>query len=97
MRWAAVIEYIQDTVKIAEVRPSHRAYLTSLLDAGKLVCAGPFLDDYGALIVYEADTREGAEECILGDPFHSNGIFVKWTVRPWKPVFANTALLPPNV
>jgi uncharacterized protein YciI len=96
MKWAAVIEYIQDTAKVAEFRPAHRAHLNSLLEAGKLVCAGPFLDDFGALIVYEAETREGAEESILADPFHTNGIFVKWTVRPWKTVFGNPALLPPN-
>jgi uncharacterized protein YciI len=96
MKWAAVIEYIQDTVKIGEIRPSHRAYLNSLLEAGKLVCAGPFLDDFGALIVYEAETRKAAEEIILADPFNTNGIFVRWTVRPWKTVFANPQLLPPN-
>jgi len=96
MKWAAVIEYISDTAKIAEIRPSHRAYLASLLDSGKLVCAGPFLDDFGALIVYEAETMEAAEAILKGDPFHANSIFVKWTIRPWKTVFANPALLPPN-
>ena len=95
MKWAAVIEYIQDTAKIGEHRPAHRAYLNSLHEAGKLVCSGPFLDDFGALIVYEADTREGAEACIVGDPFHANGVFVRWTVRPWKMVFSNPRLMPP--
>ena len=65
MKWAAVIEYIADPSKVAEVRPHHRVYLTGLLEAGKLVCAGPFLDDFGALIVYEAFShhlmRHGAE------------------------------------
>lgn len=97
MKWAAVIEYIRDPVKVNEVRPLHRAYLTSLLESGKLVCAGPFTDDFGALIVYEAETRESAEELICGDPFHANGIFVKWDVHPWKTVFGNPKLLPPNV
>ena len=30
MKFAAVIEYIQDKAKIAEVRPVHRQYLLSL-------------------------------------------------------------------
>ncbi|MGL6075882.1 MAG: YciI family protein [Fimbriiglobus sp.] len=96
MKYAAVIEYISDTAKVGEIRPLHRAYLTSLQEAGKLVVAGPFLDDFGSLIVYEANSPEEAEELIRNDPFHANGIFVRWTVRPWKTVFGNPQLLPPN-
>ena len=33
------------------VRPAHRAYLTELKAAGKLVAAGPFTDQTGALLV----------------------------------------------
>ena len=96
MKWAAVIEYIPDVAKVSEHRPAHRVYLTSLFDAGKLVCGGPFLDDWGAIIVYEAESKAAAEELIRADPFHTNGIFVRWDVRPWKTVFANPNLLPPN-
>jgi uncharacterized protein YciI len=96
MKWAAVIQYVPDPARVNEVRPTHRAYLTSLLEAGKLVCAGPFTDDFGALIVYEADSREAAEELIRNDPFHAAGIFVRWDVRPWKCVLGNPQLLPPN-
>lgn len=96
MKWAAVIEYITDAVKVDSIRPHHRAYLTSLLESGKLVCSGPFTDGYGALIVYEAETREGAEELLRGDPFHANGVFVKWEIRPWKCLFGNPELLPPK-
>lgn len=46
--------------------------------------------------MYEADTQEAAEGLIRNDPFHAAGVFVRWDVRPWKPVFANLALLPPN-
>lgn len=94
MIWAAVIEYIQEPAKVSEVRPEHRAYLTSLMEAGQLVCAGPFTDDFGALIVYEAETAEAAEELIRNDPFHKAGIFVRWNLHPWKVVFANHRLLP---
>ncbi len=96
MKWAAVISYLQDPAVVGSHRPNHRAYLTSLLEAGKLVAAGPFTDDSGALIVYEAEDRAGAEELIRNDPFHAAGVFLKWDVRPWKTVFANPQLLPPN-
>lgn len=93
MKWAALIEYIQDVAKVNEIRPAHRAYLSSLIEADKLACSGPLTDGYGALIVYEAETKEAAEETLRGDPFYKNGIFVKWTIHPWNMVFANPRLL----
>ena len=94
MKFAAVIEYIQDKEKIQSIRPTHRQYLTSLLAKGQLAAAGPFLDDYGALIVYEANTPEEAETLLKGDPFHAGGVFVKWVIRPWNTVMANRELFP---
>lgn len=94
MKFAAVIEYIGDKEKIAALRPTHREYLKSLVQQGKLAISGPFLDDYGALIVYEASTAEEAEASLKGDPFHAAGVFVRWTIRPWNPVVCNRDLLP---
>lgn len=94
MKFAAVIDYLQDPGKVAEIRPSHRQYLTSLLEKGQLVAAGPLTDDSGALIIYEAATSDDAEKLIRADPFFAAGIFLKWKLLPWKPVFANKELLP---
>jgi uncharacterized protein YciI len=94
MKFAAVIEYTQDKEKIERIRPLHRQYLRGLLEAGNMFATGPFMDDYGALIVYEADSFEKAEEFLRGDPFHANGVFVQWTIRPWKVVMGNPALMP---
>jgi uncharacterized protein len=94
MKFAAVIEYIQDKEKIAALRPVHRQYLTSLKEKGQLAASGPFTDDYGALIVYEAATKEEAEKLLRGDPFCESGIFVRWTIRPWNTVLANRDLFP---
>lgn len=94
MKFAATIEYISDKDKIGELRPAHRQYLSGLLEAGKLFCAGPFLDDFGALIIYEAETAEEAETLIANDPFRAGGVFVRWTVRPWKTVMGNASMMP---
>ncbi len=94
MKFAAVIEYIQDKDKIAQIRPVHREYLKSLLEKGQLAISGPFMDDSGALIVYEADTDDDAEALLQGDPFHQNGIFLSYEIRPWNPVMANKDLFP---
>ena len=94
VKYAAVIEYSQDKPKVEAARPAHRAYLTSLVEKNQLFASGPFEDGYGALIIYEADSPEGAEALIKADPFHAAGVFVRWTVRPWKMVFANPRLMP---
>ncbi len=94
MKVAAIIEYAQDKARIAEVRPVHRQYLAGLREQGQLVASGPFTDDSGALIIYEAESREAAELLLQGDPFCKTGIFVKYQLRPWNPVIANRDLLP---
>ena len=94
MKYAALIEYIADKEKIGSIRPAHRAYLTKLLGEGKLAIAGPFTDDYGAMIVYEASSPEEALAFLQADPFHAAGVFVRWTIRPWNTVMANRELLP---
>ena len=94
MKFAAIIEYIQDRDKIQSVRPVHRQYLATLKERGQLAASGPFTDDWGALIVYEAGSKEAAEKLLQGDPFCQNGIFVHWTIRPWNTVIANRELFP---
>ncbi len=94
MKFAAVIAYSQDKAKVDAFRPVHRQYLTKLRDEGKLAISGPFMDNYGALIVYEAETAELAESYLKGDPFHTNGIFLQSQIRPWNVVIGNPALLP---
>ena len=94
MKFAAIIEYAQDRARIAELRPVHRQYLATLREQGRLAASGPFTDDSGALIVYEAASAEEAESILRGDPFYQNGIFVRYQLRPWNPVIANRELFP---
>lgn len=94
MKFAALIEYSQDQALVSAHRPAHRAYLTSLVEKNQLFASGPTEDGYGALIVYEADTPEAVEALIAADPFNAAGVFLKWTVRPWKVVFFNANLAP---
>jgi uncharacterized protein YciI len=94
MKFAAIIEYSQDKAKIQELRPTHRQYLASLMERGQLAASGPFTDDSGALIIYEANSREEADKLLHGDPFHQNGIFLRYQLRPWNPVIVNRELFP---
>jgi uncharacterized protein YciI len=94
MKFAAVIEYSTDQELVQQHRPAHRAYLTGLVAKDQLFASGPFHDGYGALIIYEAESAEAAEALLKADPFHAAGVFVRWTVRPWKMVFSNPRLMP---
>jgi uncharacterized protein len=88
MKYAAIIEYLQDKAKVDAIRPVHRQYLASLKERGQLAVSGPFTDGSGALIVYQANSPEEAEALLKGDPFFQNGIFLSWKLRPWNPVIA---------
>jgi uncharacterized protein YciI len=94
VKYAAVIEYNQDKALVDSHRPAHRAYLTSLIEKNQLFASGPTEDNYGALIIYEADSPEAVEGLMRADPFFAAGVFLKWTVRPWKMVFFNPNLAP---
>jgi uncharacterized protein YciI len=94
MKFAAIIEYIKDKEKIGTIRPTHRQYLTSLKEKGQLVACGPFTDDSGALIIYEAASAQEAEAILKADPFNQNGVFIHWQLRPWNAVMANRELFP---
>lgn len=86
MKFATVFEYGNQHL-IAEVRPTHREYLTALKEQGKLFASGPFEDDSGALIIYEAESAEEAAALIEGDPFRAAGVFASYTMKPWRQVF----------
>lgn len=94
MIYAVLYDYTRSTEKIAQVRPAHRHHLTKLLESGNLLAAGPCTDDSGALIIYQAEDETQLRTFIHDDPFHREGIFLRWQIRPWKPVFGNRALLP---
>ena len=86
MKFAVIFSYANSET-IAEIRPAHREYLAALKANGKLAASGPFLDNSGALIIYEADSDEEVQQLISGDPFHKSGIFASYLIRPWVQVF----------
>ena len=85
MKYVAVIDY-DNHEQIAATRPAHREYLTSLKERGRIVASGPFEDDSGALIIYEADSADDVESMIREDPFSKAGVFASYTLKPWRQV-----------
>ena len=71
-----------------EARPEHRVYLKSLLDEGKLVESGPFADDSGALLIYEADSEAELGSWLSEDPYaKADGVIAETVVKEWIRVF----------
>lgn len=89
--FAATLTYVDDAERIAKVRPTHREYLQTLLDDGKLHESGPFTDDSGALIVYSADSEAEAKELLANDPFTTGGVIAQATLKEWKVVFSSVS------
>ena len=67
-------------------RPAHLDYLERLQQQDRLICAGPFTDKAGSLVIIEADTMEEAERIANGDPYVTQGIFERVEIHPFKRV-----------
>jgi uncharacterized protein YciI len=54
--YAVTIAY-RDRELRDQVRPAHREYLKARFEEGSLVESGPFMDDSGALLIYDVETE----------------------------------------
>jgi uncharacterized protein YciI len=85
-RYAVTITYGDKSARDA-ARPSHREYLKSLFDQGKVIFSGPFADDEGALIVYECADEAAARAQLAADPFSQTpGVVAETQIREWRQV-----------
>lgn len=84
----AVTITFDDMTARDEARPAHRAYLKSLFDQGKLLESGPFADDTGALLIYEADSESELDSWLAEDPYATtDGVIAETVVKEWIRVF----------
>jgi uncharacterized protein len=66
-------------------RPAHRRHLTELHRDGRLLMAGPWADDSGALLVFDTDER-GVREIMAGDPYYTTPGVTVAALRHWQPI-----------
>lgn len=90
------VEYTYDPAKdetIAEVRPTHRAWLAGLFEQGTLKASGPLVgvEPGGALIIVEAESSDDALGLLEADPFFAAGVITKRSARAWNPVIGPRA------
>jgi uncharacterized protein len=84
--FAALIEFTENEELRLQTRPSHREYLRRLFDAGNLAISGPWADDTGALIVYDADDMAEAQRILDADPYRSAGVIANARLKEWRVV-----------
>lgn len=74
------------------LRPGHRERLAELAADGRLLGAGPWSDDSGALLVFVVDTREQLDGILAGDPYYAAAGVTIASVEEWNPVTRHHAL-----
>ena len=85
----AVMITFGDAALRDKVRPAHREFLRAQLDAGHLVQSGPFVDDTGALLIYEAESEEALRGIVAEDPYSQNeGIVANLVIKEWNTVIS---------
>ena len=70
-----------------EVRPAHLEYLAALKADGKLVAAGPFADQTGALLVYDVADEAELRDILAKDPYTPADVYEIATLAEWQPLF----------
>ena len=83
--------------KRSAARPAHLKRVQEIIDAGRVVLAGPLpnIDSPdpgpagmgGSLIVAEFESLDAAKAWIDADPYVTQGVFARVTVKPFKQVF----------
>ncbi len=97
MHYAIISEDVPGSLPLRQAaRPDHLARIQALLDAGRLLAAGPHpavdAEDpgtagfTGSLIIAEFDSLEDATAWADADPYAAAGVYSKVLVKPYKVV-----------
>ncbi len=80
-----------DSVERGRIQAAHLKNIGKLADAGKLIVAGPFLDDQDirGIFIFNVESVEEAEKLTATDPAIQAGV-LKMELHPW---FGTAALI----
>ncbi len=82
------IRYIPEaTERRLAARPAHRAFLTELHDAGKLIDAGPTADQLGAYLIYRCADVAELSQIRQQDPYPADS-YETVSISEWLPLFS---------
>ena len=89
--YAVQLTFSDDPARLAQ-RPAHRELLAGHAAAGRLLAAGPWSDDSGAMLVFLVETRAELDEILAADPYFSTPGVTVTGVHEWNPVTRHSAL-----
>ena len=64
----------------ADLLHEHIEHLKQLSQSGYLLVCGPFVDDFGAMLVIQAKSEFDAEKLIQSDPFIKNVYYRSYSI-----------------
>lgn len=74
----------QDSLELVKLQDGHMANIAKLVNEGKLILAGPFLDDgkMRGIFVFDVATESEARNLVNSDPMVKSGRMV-YEIHPW--------------
>jgi hypothetical protein len=89
--YAVQLSFSDDPARL-EHRPAHRERLAALVTEGRLLAAGPWSDESGALLVFLVDDRDGLDAILAADDYYTAPGVTVSGVHEWHPVTRHPAL-----
>lgn len=84
-RYVLQLAFDGDPRRLA-ARPAHREHLRRLKEDGRLVTAGPWADDSGALHVYEVADEAELRDILRRDPYTAVNGYDIVLLKEWTPI-----------
>src|SRR6478735_1601852 len=89
--YAVQLAFSDDPARL-EHRPGHRERLAGLADEGRVLAAGPWTDESGALLVFLVDDREALDAILDADAYYTGPGVTIAGIHEWYPVTRHEAL-----
>ena len=89
--YAVQLAFSDDPARL-EHRPAHRERLAALAGEGRLLAAGPFSDESGALLVFLVADRGELDAILAADEYYTAPGVTVAGVHEWHPVTRHPAL-----
>jgi uncharacterized protein len=89
--YAVQLAFSDDDSRLG-LRPAHRERLAALVADDRLLAAGPWSDDSGALLIFRVDSRDELDAIMADDPYYSAPGVTVADIQEWKPVTRHEAI-----
>ena len=83
--YALELAFTDDPARL-DGRPAHRERLLAHRDAGRLLAAGPYADESGALLLFRVSSVDEAQAIVDADPYYSGPGVTVVSLKEWNPV-----------